>query len=408
MTPVNGGLRPTVQGKAQDRAHAVNTGALRAGVLQEGTPEQAGLDPESLRRVDAVVARALETGAFPGAVWLVARRGVVARWEAAGLAQAVPEQERRPMTRSTLFDLASITKPVVSLLVMRLVDEGWLRLDDPVAQFIEEMREGGRQAITLWHLLTHTSGIPGQIPLYRQVTNRAEMLRAVYRLPLAAPPGERVAYTSQGFMVVDELLRRLLGGPWEGALRQWIFEPMGLKSLRFFPLPLEDPAQRAVAAGAAATEACPWRGRVVVGEVHDENAAVMGGVAAHAGLFGTAWDVAAIGQMLLQGGFYGGRRILSGAAAALMVRNHTPHLNLSRALGWQGQDAHGSPGGDLMSGRSFGHTGFTGTAVWVDPQVELVAVLLTNRVHPSRQNEQIQRVRPLFFNAVRSAVQEDG
>ena len=312
------------------------------------------------------------------------------------------------MTRITLFDLASITKPIVSLLVMRLVDKGWLRLDDPVAQFIEEMGKGGRQAITLWHLLTHTSGIPGQVPLYRHVTNRAEMLRAVYRLPLVAPPGERVVYTSQGFMVVDELLRRVLGGPWEAALGQEVFAPMGLESLRFFPLPLEDAAQRAVAADAAATEACPWRGRVVVGEVHDENAAVMGGVAAHAGLFGTAWDVAAIGQMLLQGGLYGGRRILSGAAAALMVRNHTPHLNLSRALGWQGQDARGSPGGDLMSGQSFGHTGFTGTAVWVDPAVKLVAVLLTNRVHPSRQNEQIHRVRPLFFNAVRAAVLEDG
>lgn len=350
-----------------------------------------GLAPERLNNAESVVANGIKDGAFAGAVWIIARHGLVVRHGALGAAMRVPFS--REMRTDAVFDIASITKPLFSLLMMSMIEDGRVHLDLPVAEFIPAFRDGVRQKITIRHLLTHSSGIPGQIPLYRWSHNRAEMLELVYGLPLVFEPGMGVLYTSQGFMVLDEIMRRIVGGDWESELMQRIFKPLGLERTRFKP-----PAEWRDLI--AATEYCSWRGRVIVGEVHDENAAVMGGVAAHAGLFSTAWELAVIGQMMLNRGIYGGKRILSERAVDLMCGDHTPGLSLVRALGWQGKDPIGSPAGELMSESSFGHTGFTGTSLWIDPEFKLVVVLLTNRVHPSRDSNGIFSVRPRFHNAV--------
>lgn len=363
--------------------------------VEKTTCEDLGFDPVRLAKVEEVVACGMDQGAYPGAVWLISRWGRTVQHGAMGLAMRTPEV--RPMRPDTVFDIASITKPLFSLLVMSLIEEGKLHLDQPVSEILAAMRTGGKEKITVRHLLTHTSGIPGQVTQYRWCRSRDEILDMTYRLPLIFEPGSDVFYSSQGFMILDEVIRVILGGDWEPTFRKRFLEPLQLEWTTFRP-----PAEWEK--DCAAAEFCPWRGYVVVGQVHDENAAVMGGVAAHAGLFSTARDLAAFGQLMLNRGVYAGRRILSERTVEIMCRNHTPGLKLARALGWQAKDDVGSPAGDLMSADSFGHTGFTGTSIWIDPKVELVAVLLTNRVHPDRSNTGIFSVRPRFYNAVRAAV----
>lgn len=372
---------------------------VTATTLRAGTAAEADLNEAGLNAARVVIKRAIGEGAFPGAVFLVARNGIVAMHEALGYASAV--SERRPMRTNTIFDLASITKPIASLAAMLLVESGCLRLDDPVGEFIPEFRSGDKLAITVRRLLSHTSGIPGQIPLYQHARDRAEILRQVYRLDLLFTPGTGVVYSSQGFMLLDEVMSKVVSycgvaGSWNELLEVAVFRPLGLNSTRFLP---PDEWRE----NAAATENCAWRGRIVVGEVHDRNAFVMGGIAAHAGLFSTAWDLAVIGQMMLNRGCYGASKILAPRTVEVMTSCHTHGLPLARGLGWQMKDVSGSPAGDLMSDRSFGHTGFTGTCIWMDPATRLLGVLLTNRIHPTRENEKITRVRPLFYNAITAA-----
>lgn len=347
-----------------------------------------------MRRLEDVLVRAVGVGAFPGCTYRVLHHGRLAGEGALGATAAGLD---------TLYDLASVTKPLVMIGLMKLFEQGRFRLDDPVSHFLPQMRGADRAAITIRQLLTHSSGIPGQQPLYQRCTTRAELLDAVYNLPLRNAPGTFVEYTSQGMMILGELLELLAEQPMDQYLKEQFFDPMGLaRELLFRPA-----AVAGLAVRCAPTEECPWRGCVVQGQVHDENAVVLGEAHAHAGLFGTARAVAAIGQMMLGGGTYGGRRYLEPATVAIMTACQTGHLNLARGLGWQCKDAAGSPAGDLFSAATYGHTGFTGTSLFVDPVREIVFVLLTNRVHPTRENTAIARVRPIAHNMVVLDLEEE-
>lgn len=339
---------------------------------------------ERLKRLERHLHRAIEAGAFPGCTYTVFHRGHKVGEGALGDLPAGPD---------TLYDLASVTKPIVMLGIMKLFDDGLIRLDDPAARFLPEMGRPDKQAITIRQLLTHTSGIPGQQPLYMNCHTRKDLMTGVYNLPLRNPPGTFVAYSSQGMMILGEILETVSEMPMDQYLQREFFDPMGLASLQFNPAP-------ELKARCAPTEDCPWRGQVVQGQVHDENCVVLGGVHAHAGLFGTAADVAAIGQMMLDGGQWQGRRYLSRATVDVMTANHTAHLNLARGLGWQGKDAVASPAGDLFSPGTFGHTGFTGTSLFVDPERSIVFALLANRVHPTRENHEIAWARAIAHNMV--------
>ncbi|MFZ5817903.1 MAG: serine hydrolase domain-containing protein [Bacillota bacterium] len=337
-----------------------------------------------MQRLEGHLTRAIQQGAFPGCTYALYHRGSLAGHGALGATPAGAE---------SLYDLASLTKPIAMLGLMALLEEGLLRLDDPAARFLPPMRRPDKQGITLRQLLTHTAGFAGVVPLYQRCRGREAMLEALYDLPLAYPPGTRVEYTSMGMIILGEVLEAVSGMRMGEYLRRRLFDPMELGSLQFNPPP-------ALAPRCAPTEDCPRRGRVVQGEVHDGNCEALGGEHAHAGLFGTAADVAAIGAMMLQGGSWRGRRILKPSTVALMTANHTAHLGQARGLGWQGKDPAGSPAGDLFSPRSYGHTGFTGTSLFVDPDRGIAFALLTNRIHPSRANEQIAWARPIAHNMV--------
>jgi len=367
-------------------------------VLKYGSAEDIGMDAERLKRVYKFIEGAVSEGAFPGAVFLVAREGVIVAHEAHGRAVAVPPEEARPMELNTIFDLGSITKPVATATsTMILMERGKLRLDDPVSRFIPDFSGGEKDQMTLYNLLTHTSGLPAWRPLYKECKSRGDFLRELCRMDLEYSPGSKVVYSCMGFVLLTFILEKITGEDLASFSGREIWEPLEMGETFFSP-------PKNLRERTAATELCSWRGRVLMGEVHDENAHGMGGVSGNAGLFSTAHDMAVYAQMMLNHGRYGSKRILSPVAVELMTRNHTLELNEPRGLGWALKSKVKSSAGDLFSPNSFGHMGFPGTSLWVDPEKELIAVFLTNRVHPTRANDAILRIRPLFHNLVASSI----
>jgi CubicO group peptidase (beta-lactamase class C family) len=291
---------------------------------------------------------------------------------------------------TTLFDLASLTKVIsTTTLAMRLVDSGSLRLDDRIARWLPDWRGKDREEVTTYDLLAHSSGLTAYLPFYRDYSGRQEFERAICTLPLEYTPGTQSIYSDLGFILLAFILETLTG---TSLTKQ--FEPIAA-ALEPHVVCFTPP--RPWRHRTAPTEVDPWRGRLLQGEVHDENAYALGGAAGHAGLFGTAAGVGRFAQLVLL--TLGGKNIL--AASETMVRfvTRTGVSGSSRALGWDTMLPTSSCG-SLMSSRAIGHTGFTGTSLWIDPAMDLYVVLLTNRVHPSRDNERILTIRPAFHDAI--------
>jgi CubicO group peptidase (beta-lactamase class C family) len=293
----------------------------------------------------------------------------------------------------SIWDLASVTKPIAVLPLMVMLEQGECYLDDGIAHFLPGYKDTDKANLTLRQLLTHTSGIPGQQPLYQTSPTKEELLDAVKNLPLRYAPGTDVEYSSQGYMILGEIIEAIARASLDVVLKQMVLEPIGLSQTLFNPGVHLHPR-------IAATEYCEWRRTTVIGEVHDENAVVLGGIAGHAGLFSTAQDMTRLCQTMLLLGETAQGRFLQPETVRLMTNNQTTSLRLARGLGWQAKDSHDSPAGDLFSMSTYGHTGFTGTSIWMDPENDVFAVLLTNRVHPTRSNTAIKRIRSIFHNLV--------
>jgi serine-type D-Ala-D-Ala carboxypeptidase len=398
----------------------------RAGPKPADGPERQRLEAalDVLRRgAGADAAR----HAFPGAVAAVAHRGRVVLREAIGAMSLEPGAP--PMTTDAVFDAASLTKVVVTTTaVLRLVERGAVALDDTIGLHIPELAASPAGQVSVAQLLTHTSGVPW-LPLYARGSTWSDYLEAVAEATLTADPGTRVAYSCTGFILLGRLVEVLSGEGLAAFAAREIFDPLEMSDARF--LPLADPLPEAVAGRLVMTErreecargralaaavACrdelwdAWRSKHAEGRArgiaHDENAAYLGGVAGNAGLFTTATDLLTFGQMYLDHGRHGSRRMLSEAAIATATRDWTPHLSEHRGLGWK---ISGPTGAfcDLASPRAYGHTGFTGAALLIDPDRNVVAVLMTNRLQLGRTNERILRVRRLFLNAVIAALDSD-
>lgn len=293
------------------------------------------------------------------------------------------------ISEDATYDLASVTKPIMGVIAMRLVEEGLLSLDDTVDRFLPDFAGSSKADLTVRQLLTHTSGMPGRVPMYRNNPDRSAMIIALRELPLRNDPGVAIEYSSQGLMIIGLILEAAGGSSLPELLDELVCAPVGMVGTEFAPS--EDRLPSIVA-----TEECPWRGRLVRGEVHDENAVVLGGVAGHAGLFSTAGDLDLLAQSLLQSEHDEG--LLSRHALAVMTRQGRGEQPVVRPLGWWGNDLVGSSSGDLLGLRAYGHTGFTGTSLWIDPDGPRFYVLLTNRVHPSRDRVGFASVRRRFHN----------
>jgi CubicO group peptidase (beta-lactamase class C family) len=408
---------------------------FRQGVLMLSIQDDPNLDQGS---IDAIMRGGLGT-VFPAAVLLVARRGSVILHRAYGYLD--PDTRQRPTQPDSLFDLASVTKLFTATAFMTLVEAGRVTLDTPVATVLPEFdgtqpivetedplakttvpvdpafsgQEVDARQVTFWHLLTHTSGLAawhslyrqngdetGSVPLPHQVPaeKRARRVAAIHGLyGFAYPPSARMVYSDLGFILLGEAIAHLAGASLDVYVRRAVLEPLGLANTTYNPLANGVPADRIVP-----TELCAWRQRRCQGEVHDENAASLGGVAGHAGLFGTAWDVASLGWTYLNGDSYGGACILSPKTIAEMTRTQVNFNDNPRGLGWLQRSAAGSSSGRWFGPRSFGHTGFTGTSLWIDPDCRLLVVLLTNRVYYGRDAEGIVAFRPRLHDAVVEAL----
>lgn len=363
--------------------------------LPAANPASAGVSAERLSRIDRVIAESIEKHELPGVVVLVARHGRVV-WRKAYGARAV-EPQREAMTPDTIFDLASLTKTVATATsVMILVERGEVRLADPVVKFIPEMKGDGRDAITIEQLLTHTAGFAPDFDLRERWSSYDEAIKHLYREPLRNPPGAHFVYSDINYIALGEVVRRVSGVTLDEFARRNIFVPLRMRETAFRPdvklksriAPTEKRRGQLSYLGDSAEDTGAEGEEWLRGQVHDPTAYRMGGVAGHAGLFSTADDLAVFCQMILNGGSYNGVRILSAMGVATMTRPRAvSEEGGARGLGWDIATSFSSNKGDLFPLGSFGHTGFTGTSVWLDPASDTFVIFLSNRVHPDGKGD---------------------
>ena len=329
---------------------------------------------------------------IPGAVLQVAHRGEVLLREAVGNRTVYPE--KNPMQIDTVFDVASLTKVVATLpAVLKLLDDGAIRLDDQVAHFLPEFSQQGKENITLRHVLTHTSGLPAHQPFHKEGLTTNAILERIYRTELVAPVGHSVIYSDLGFIILYQVIEEVTGKSFAAYVHEQIFAPLGMTDTVFRPNFSQDRY--------AATEYSEQLGDYKRGIVHDENAESMGGISGHAGLFSTIEDVHRFARMIENEGMYQEKQILSPSARRVARFNQTDFLNDSRGIGWMVKSPTHASCGDYFSKNSYGHTGFTGTSLWFDPDIQLHIILLTNRVHFGRHPHMI-RLRPRLHNLIRT------
>ncbi len=334
-------------------------------------PSAVGMSGDRLDVIDRVVARGIAEGGYPGASIVVGRQGYSVYQKGFGRLDWT-ESSARVSPSESIYDLASLTKVIATTTAaMILFDEKRLRLDAPVSAYIPEFRGGLKDRVTVRHLLTHRSGLAAGRTLWR-AGSPAAARKLVIESAVHCAPGACYEYSDLGADMLGFVVEAAAGEPMDAFLQKRVYGPLGMRQTGFRPA---DSLKRVI----APTEIAPPRGYRIRGEVHDENAFALGGVAGHAGLFSSATDLSVFAQMMLNGGTYGDVRIVSDST----VRLFTTRSAGTRALGWDTADGQGGSG-QFLSSRAYGHTGFTGTSIWIDPEREMFVILLTNRVHAAR------------------------
>lgn len=341
--------------------------------------------PEALEQIDQVVKQAIAQKETAGAVVLVLHGDEVIYLRAFGYRRLLPEPVE--MTTDTLFDLASLTKPVATAsAIMLLIQDGLLKLNDRVARHWPAFAAGGKEGVTVEHLLLHTSGLIADNPIADYAAGEQRAWERIAQLKLLDPPGERFRYSDVGYLVLGRLVELCSGRKLDIFCRERLWQPLRMKDTAF--VLSESQRQRTAATGRR-------EGRWLQGEVHDPRAALLGGVAGHAGLFSTAADLARYCRLLLSNGQLEGRRLfhedtlrqwLTPRAVILGKDSAEQPLRGWRAYGWDVDTPYSTPRGELFpKDRSFGHTGFTGTSLWLDPATRTAVIILTNRLHPDEK-----------------------
>lgn len=366
------------------------------------------------REMDAAVQR----GVFPGAVLLVREGERTFYLRAFGQRQIEPEPA--PMSESTIFDLSSLTKPLATTIaVMLLVRDGKLRLDDRVARFLHNFGVHGKTHVTIRHLLTHSSGLPAHRPYFKDILEierkgekvnflgsdsaKEYVYQQISRERPESPAGTKAVYSDLGFMLLGALVEMVTATTLDRYCQERIFRPLGLRATSFINLSMVRTRRiQPITDMIAATERCPWRKHVLCGEVHDDNAYAMGGVAGHAGLFASARDVDTL-LVRLKAGFAGTDDFLPAPLLQqFWARDATAQSTWT--LGWDTPSPANSAAGTLFSPHTVGHLGFTGTSIWMDLDRDRHVILLSNRVHPSRDNNLIREFRPVIHDLINQAL----
>jgi beta-N-acetylhexosaminidase len=394
--PIQGRLPVTIPGADMKIGYGIDVPANLMKLQPMDVRGEAQLQPAF-----DVIEKAIADKAFPGATIAVGYRGK-ASYQSFG---HLSYDANSPATKiDTMYDIASLTKVVVTTtLVEKLVEGGFpspLDLDAPISRYLPEWANGPqpewRAKVTVRNLMTHTSGLPPFKEYWRTSKGKADTLRMIFAEPLEYEPGTKMVYSDLGIILMAEIVQRLTGEPLDKLAKEYIFDPLGMKNSMYNP-------PKALWHAIAPTEMDDrFRHRLMQGEVHDENAYAIGGVSGHAGVFSTSPDLAAFCQMLLNGGVYAHNRVVKRATIAEFTQPQAIAQN-ERTLGWV-VPTEGSSSGHYFSAHSYGHTGFTGTSIWIDPDRDLFVVLLTNRVNPTRGNMKIADVRPAAHDAVMKAL----
>jgi CubicO group peptidase (beta-lactamase class C family) len=365
--------------------------------LLPAQPAAVGVDPDLPARIDSIVRIALAEGSSPGAVVAVGRYGRLLHLKGYGTLEYAPGSPAADA--NTMYDLASLTKVVASTTAaMILEEEGKLDISRTVHSYVPEFDAPDKAGITVRMLLTHRGGMEAFAPLHRQFRGRAEYLAQINARPLKFVPGSQMIYSDWDFILMQAVIERITGTTLDAFVASRVFGPLGMTSTRFTPDTLDPALRRRIAPTAMDT----LRGQLV-GAVHDPNAWAMGGVSGHAGLFGSARDLAVFAQMMLSGGSFAGTCIVAPRTLARWTAPQDP--NASRALGWD-TAAPVSSAGRYFSPRSFGHTGYTGTSMWMDPERALFVVILTNRVNSRGESTRHVQLRRDVADAVQAAVRD--
>jgi CubicO group peptidase (beta-lactamase class C family)/beta-glucosidase-like glycosyl hydrolase len=358
--------------------------------LVRADAKAAGMSAEGLAKIDEIVERGVDQGVYTAAAVAVGRHGRLVKLRGYGVVAG-----GRVDPSTTLFDLASLTKVMgTTPAVMALVDDGRIDLEAPASRYLPQFRGGDKGDVTVWNLMTHTSGLPAGSDLYHEAANREKALGRVMKTDLEAEPGKRVLYSDFGMILTAEAVRRRAGEGVDTFAARRVFVPLGMRNTMYDPPLLW---WNRTVPGALRSE----RPYVLRGVVHDGNAFRLGGVAGHAGLFSTAGDMAVYVQTLLNGGAYGDRRIWSPRTVRAFTTKQTRAE--TRAIGWD-TPAPRSSSGDYFSASSYGHTGFTGTSIWIDPERDLFVILLTNRTYDAGTQGQILDIRRAVADAAALAI----
>ena len=363
--------------------------------LPVNSPKSVGMSAARLASIDRIVMRGINAGGYPGAAVVVGRQGYAVFQKGFGKLGWTASSPRVTADRS-IYDLASLTKVVgTTTAAMVLYDQGKLDLEAPVSTYLPAFSGGWKDSVTVRHLLTHRSGLPAGRDLWRVARTPDEARAAVLSTNLECRPGQCYIYSDLGADVLGFVVEAVAGESLDVFLHDKVFEPLGMTDTFFRPAD-------SLTYRIAPTEIAPPRGYPLRGEVHDENAYALGGVAGHAGLFSTAADLSIFAQMMLNGGTYNGIRVLSDTTVSLFTRRAAG----TRALGWDTADGDGGSG-KFLDSRAYGHTGYTGTSIWIDPERQTFVLLLTNRVHAARARRPakvISDVRADLADAVAAAV----
>lgn len=376
--------------------------ALAVAAAGDGLPTTApsavGMSATRLAAIDRVVRRGMSAGGYPGASVVVGRKGYSV-WQK-GFGFLDWSKNTSVSVTESVYDLASLTKVVgTTTAIMILFDEGLVVLDAPVHSYIPEFTGGYKDSITVRDLLAHRSGLPASRDLWRIAHTPAEARRAAVEAPLSCRPRACMIYSDLGAITLGLIVESVTGMGLDEYLQARVFGPIGMTATSFRP----DASLRKMI---APTELAPPRGYPLRGEVHDENAYALGGVAGHAGMFSTAADLSMFAQMMLNGGEYAGVRIVADSTIKLFTEKTVIR---NRALGWAKPDGTGGSG-DHLSDAAYGHTGYTGTSLWIDPKRDMFVVLLTNRVHAAkarRPAKVISDVRADLADAAAASVTDD-
>ena len=341
--------------------------------------------------VEKIVREAITESAFPGAVALVQKDKKIIFEQAFG--HFTYDKSSPEVKLNTLFDLASLTKVIsTAACAMICVDRKLFKLDDKVSKYIPQFSAKRKGNITIRNLLLHNSGLPAFKPYYKMYNNAEDVFNDIYTSELNYSTGTKTVYSDLGIITLGKIIEKVTGTTLDKFAQKEIFDPLCMKNTMYNP----DDTLKKYCAPSEFDDY--WRHKQIQGEVHDETSSMLGGVTGHAGLFSTAEDIAKVLQLLLDEGRYNGRQIINSSTIASFTKRQSDES--TRGLGWDTKSAKGSSAGEMFSNISFGHTGFTGTSVWIDPTRNLFVIFLTNRVYPSRENHKLFKIRPALHNEV--------